>query len=561
MEFQDTAILIGGAAGLGVASIENVLTKSFKKTGFHIFASREYMSRIRGGSNTSQVRVSTNPIGAPRFTVDIFVALDKDSLVHAKERLCDDTIIIGDKEVTGEWEGMTHVPLVSTAKEIGKSLLANTVASGYIIGLLGCGEEAAREVIQGQFRPETIENNLAAFSKGYVLGRQSAHHQSFCNRVTPDNRTASMLYLNGTQAVGYGCLAGGCGFVSSYPMSPSTGVFSFLAAHSNQFGILIEQAEDEIAAFQFGQGIWYAGGRAMTTTSGGGFALMAEGISLAAITETPMVVYLAQRPGPATGLPTRTEQGDLELAIYAGHGEFPIVVLAPGDLNECFCYAEYAFQIADRCQIPVVVLSDQYLADSGMLTNRFEISKEQPETFITKTTPRYKRYAVTKDGISPRGIPGYGKGIVRCDSDEHTEEGLITESMAVRNAQNGKRLRKVETALTLAPDFFYGIKTEIAIIGWGSTKKVIEEVLGRIGDERLYHVHYPWVYPLGEKHLAPILQAQARIVVENNATGQFSKLLAQHGIEVDRKVLKSDGMPFFVDELEMRIRELLREFS
>jgi 2-oxoglutarate ferredoxin oxidoreductase subunit alpha len=272
-----------------------------------------------------------------------------------------------------------------------------------------------------------------------------------------------------------------------------------------------------------------------------------------------MVVYLAQRPGPATGLPTRTEQGDLELAIYSGHGEFPRIVLAPGDPKECFELARKAFELADSYQVPVIILSDQYLADSYFHVERFEIDPKQPVHHIVKTDADYKRYSLSENGISARGIPGYGDGLVLVDSDEHTEEGLITESMSVRNEQNAKRIKKrtlIEKEAIVPEESGEG---EIAIIGWGSTKHIIKEVVEKLKDNRLLCVHYSWMHPLCKSQLAPLQKAKRLIVVENNATGQFSKLLQLHGIIVDDQILKSDGLSFFVDELSEKIELLLKE--
>jgi 2-oxoglutarate ferredoxin oxidoreductase subunit alpha len=342
-------------------------------------------------------------------------------------------------------------------------------------------------------------------------------------------------------------------------MSPSTGVLTFLAKQSRNFGICVEQAEDEIAAFQMGLGVWYGGGRAITTTSGGGFSLMGEGVSLSGITETPMVVYLAQRPGPATGLPTRSEQGDLELAVYIGHGEFPRIVLAPGDPKECFELARAAFDLADRYQVPVILMSDQYLADSYFNVERFEIDPKQSAHHIVKTDSDYKRYLLTPEGISPRGVPGYGEGLVLVDSDEHTEEGLITESMSVRNEQNTKRLHKLELIKGEAIPPEVDGEGDIAVIGWGSTKHIIKEAVKRLKNKNLSTIHFSWVHPLSEFQLAPLRKAKHIIVIENNATGQFAKLLRLHGIRVEDQILKSDGLPFFVDELSEKLASLLKE--
>ncbi|MCX6074995.1 MAG: 2-oxoacid:acceptor oxidoreductase subunit alpha [Campylobacterales bacterium] len=555
---DSVSILIGGKAGQGIASIETLLTKGFKRSGFYTFSTKEFMSRVRGGSNTTLIRISDKPVNAPDFKVDIFVPLDANAFFHAQERIDKETFVLAKK---GDFECdciRYDYDLESLAKELGNPIVSNTIAAALVFGLLGCDGEVLKEIVGELYRDELLEVNLKALEIGVDLARENGNCR-YCITPNPSMKEKNDLFLSGTEGVGFGAIAAGCNFISSYPMSPSTGVLTFLAKQSRNFGVCVEQAEDEIAAFQMGLGVWYSGGRAITTTSGGGFSLMGEGMSLSGITETPMVVYLAQRPGPATGLPTRTEQGDLELAIYIGHGEFPRIVLAPGDPKECFDLAREAFELADAYQIPVILMSDQYLADSYFHVDRFELEEKQPIAHVVKTDSEYKRYLLTEEGISPRGIPGYGEGLVLVDSDEHTQEGLITESMSVRNEQNGKRLSKrilIEKEAILPEVEGTG---EIAVIGWGSTKHIIKEAVERIADERLTSIHFSWVYPLSESQLAPLQKAKQIIVVENNATGQFAKLLRLHGISVQHQILKSDGLSFFVDELVGKLSVLIKE--
>lgn len=555
---DSVSILIGGKAGQGIASIETLLTKGFKRYGFYTFSTKEFMSRIRGGSNTTLIRISNQPVNAADFKVDIFVPLDTNAFFHAQERITKETFLIAKK---GDFEcdcTFYDHDLESLAKSIGSPIVSNTIAAALVFGLLGCDVQVLKEIVRELYTNELLDINLKALD----VGAELAENNGSCRYCIEPNLSATIkrdFFLSGTEGVGFGAIAGGCNFVSSYPMSPSTGVLTFLAKQSQKGGVCVEQAEDEIAAFQMGLGVWYGGGRAITTTSGGGFALMGEGMSLSGMTETPMVVYLAQRPGPATGLPTRTEQGDLELAIYTGHGEFPRIVLAPGDPKACFELARDAFDLADLYQIPVIVLSDQYLADSYFNVQRFQIDEKKPVRTIVKTDSQYKRYLLTEEGISPRGVPGYGEGLVLVDSDEHTEEGLITESMRVRNEQNGKRLKKYELIVeeALSPD----VEGEgnIAVIGWGSTKHIINEAVGRLNDERVSCFHFFWVHPLCACQLALLKKAKHIIVVENNATGQFAKLLKLHGITVHDQILKSDGLSFFVDELSEKLESLLKE--
>ena len=466
------SILIGGKAGQGIATIETMLTKGLKRAGFFTFSTKEYMSRVRGGSNTTLIRIANQPVSAADFKVDIFVPLDVSAFLHARKRMHSETFMVAKKGIYSCECIPYDCDLEALAREAGNPIVSNTIAAALLFGLLGCGRDVLAEVLAELYSGETLELNLRALAIGSDAARENGHCR-YCLEPSSSESLKGSLFLNGTEGTGFGAVAGGCSFVSSYPMSPSTGVLTFLAQHSRTFGICVEQAEDEIAAFQMGLGVWYGGGRALTTTSGGGFALMGEGMSLSGMTETPMVVYLAQRPGPATGLPTRTEQGDFELALHAGHGEFPRILLAPGDPEACFELSRKAFELADRFQVPVIVLADQYLADSSFTLERFSLGTGQSAPHFVETDSEYRRYRLSPDGISPRGIPGYGGGLVLVDSDEHTEEGLITESMEDRIAQNAKRLRKQETIRQEALAAEASGEGEIAVVGWGSTKHVI----------------------------------------------------------------------------------------
>ena len=555
---SSVSILIGGKAGKGIATIEALLTRAFKRSGYFTFSTREYMSRVRGGSNTTLIRVSSHPVSAVDFSTDIFIPLDKEAFWHARERIHPETFLIAKKGLY-ECECISYdCDIDALAKEAGNPIVANTIAAALIFGLLGCRGEVLSGILSELYEGPILEVNLRALAVGSELARENGGCR-YCLGGVEGSGASNDLFLSGTEGIALGSVAGGCSFVSSYPMSPSTGVLTFLAQHGRTFGICVEQAEDEIAAFQMGLGVWYGGGRALTTTSGGGFALMGEGMSLSGMTETPMVVYLAQRPGPATGLPTRTEQGDLDLAVHAGHGEFPRIILAPGNPGECFELARTAFDLADRYQVPVILLSDQYLADSAFTLEYFTPGREQPLPYIVRTAPEYQRYVLSDNGISPRGIPGYGDGLVLVDSDEHTEEGLITESMEVRRAQHSKRLRKEELIgqSALLPD--PSGRGNIAVVGWGSTKHIVQEALERTGSKRAFALHFSWVHPLYEAQLQRLREADAIIVVENNATGQFANRLTLQGLTIRERILKYDGLPFFVDELANRLQTVFEE--
>jgi 2-oxoglutarate ferredoxin oxidoreductase subunit alpha len=369
-----------------------------------------------------------------------------------------------------------------------------------------------------------------------------------------DKRVINNIVLSGSEAIGMGAIAAGCNFISSYPMSPSTGVLVFLSQQAEKFDIIVDQAEDEIAAINKGIGAWYAGGRAMITTSGGGFALMIEGVSLAGMHESPMVLHIAQRPGPATGLPTRTAQEDLQLVLNAGHGEFARVIFAPGKPEDAFYLTHKAFNLADKYQIPVFILTDQFFLDSYYSISNLDLSKINNRKHIIKTDIGYKRYKLTENGISPRGIPGYGNGLVNVDSDEHDEEGHITEDVhEIRPKMVDKRLFKKYKSLKsnfIDPELVGNDDYKILVIGWGSTYGVIKEALEKLKRDDMAFLHFKQVYPLNSSVTEYLNKAKQTIIVENNATSQFGKVLRlELDFNVTKKLLKYNGMPFSVEEV------------
>jgi 2-oxoglutarate ferredoxin oxidoreductase subunit alpha len=323
--------------------------------------------------------------------------------------------------------------------------------------------------------------------------------------------------------------------------------------------VVVEQAEDEIAAINMALGSWYAGGRALVTTSGGGFDLMTEGLSLCGAIESPLVIHLAQRPGPATGLPTRTEQGDLELARYGGHGEFPRAILAPGTLEDAFACAAHAFVMAAASQAPVILLTDQFLLDSVYDLPALPWPDQPPPAQIVATAADYRRYAPGEHGISPRGIPGFGAGLVCVDSDEHDAEGRITEDFAVRTAMVEKRLAKLELLkydLALPPILFGPEDFTTLIVGFGSTCAAVRAALERVAAPHTAFLYCLQVYPLPAEVLDFLQQAQTVIVIENNASGQFARLLrAETGRGADRQWLKYNGLPFSVEEVVANLQK------
>ncbi|WP_345991801.1 2-oxoacid:acceptor oxidoreductase subunit alpha [Sulfurimonas sp. HSL-1716] len=558
-EQADISILIGGAAGLGIDTLEKILSDAFKRSGYYVFSTKEFMSRVRGGSNTTLIRIASFPVQAPCWEVDIAVALDELALEHMKGRYKKDTVVFADESLNEKGSNIVAVAMKERAKKFGDVRYANTYMAGLLFGVLHVDEPALLQTVEKHFKDEGA--NIEAAQAGYETGRDI---RSLLLPPLPkaDIQAVEKLHLmDGTTACGFGFLSGGCNMMTAYPMSPSTGVLNFMASMSKHFDIAVEQSEDEIASLTMVLGGWYGGARALTSTSGGGFALMGEALSLSGMTETPAVIYLAQRPGPATGLPTRSEQGDLNMAIYSGHGPFARAVLAPGSLQECIECGYLAFELADKYQIPVVVLSDQYLADSMSMIGDIDFSSYEQRRYIIKSTKEYERYADTESGISPRSVPGFGEGLVCAVGDEHDERGQITEDYKMREQMIEKRARKSEALTSEALSPVCIGEGDIAVIGWGSSKGAIAEALQRLDDPRLVQVHFTWVHPLSREQLSVLDSYKYKIVVENNADGAFADQLKLYGVKVDEKILQSNGFSFFADQLKSMIEKSVKELS
>ncbi|HQE80163.1 MAG TPA: 2-oxoacid:acceptor oxidoreductase subunit alpha [Syntrophorhabdaceae bacterium] len=564
---------IGGEAGQGIQTIGDSLAKVFSRTGYHVFTHQEYESRIRGGHNIYQIRFSDVPVTSSKSTIDIIVALDRESIDAHEPELSAQGIIVYDQFMLKETytgDRFFNIPLLELAEKHGRDkIMANTVAVGAVLGMLGLGTDVFFGIIEDTLRKkgdEVINLNKDAFLAGYEFAVQECLQCAFT--VKPQGEPRMLIGVN--EAIGLGAIASGCKFYSAYPMTPSTGIMLFIAGKAKEYGIVVEQAEDEIAAINMAIGASYAGVRSMTGTSGGGFALMVEGLSLAAMTETPIVIALAQRPAPATGLPTKTEQGDLLFALYAGHGEFPRVIFAPGSPEQAFYLTNKAFDISQRYQIPVFILTDQYLSDSQWTEGAFDINSFIHRDYRIRGDSLeeigdYKRHAYTEDGISPFGIPGTSTKLIVTDSDEHDEEGHITEDPETRIMMVDKRLFKKMPLIKkeISPPLFYGDKDpDIVLVGWGSTYGVIKEAVDIISrHNKAAMIHFSEVYPLPstEKmdYIGILRGAKKTICIENNATSQFSMLIkSETGYEFTHHINRFDGRPFFADLLARRIDDI-----
>jgi 2-oxoglutarate ferredoxin oxidoreductase subunit alpha len=486
--------------------------------------------------------------------VDILIALNKESIDLHRREIRDGGIIIYDGEKIAGIEGnnLVNVPMERLAKEsAGDVLMTNTVALGAALGAVGYDFNLLTELLTAFFKGETADKNVKAAEAGYQYV-QKMHSTVYQKKLIRAGNTQRML-LSGNDALSIGAIAAGCKFMSAYPMTPVTSIMEYFAARSEEFGLVAVPAEDEIAAINMAIGAAYTGVRAMTATSGGGFCLMVEGVGLAGMTETPIVIIEGQRPGPAIGLPTRTEQGDLEFILHASHGEFPRVVFAPGTADDCFWTTITAFNLAEKYQLPVFIITDHYLANSYFTTDKFDLNKvtiDRGLLFIKNLNGKdYKRHAFTASGISPRAFPGNKDALVVTDSDEHDEGGHLIEDADTRVKMMDKRLRKLDGLKEeIIPPRFYGPeKTDTLLIGWGSTYGVIKESVDMLnkdsGSFGHLHLNQIWPFPV-EAVSTAIKNARHCYVIENNATGQLAGVIRRETGLSAGNMLKYDGRPF-----------------
>jgi len=571
----DISFKIGGEAGQGLQTIGYILAKSMARGGLYVFTNQDNESRIRGGHNFYQIRISDNKVENLTEQIHVIIALDETTITEHKDELVKDGVIIfdGDKiSAKEDKKTLLSIPFEKLAKErSGSTKMANSVAIGAAISLVGYDFDLLESVLKDEFGSKGADissKNIQAAKAGFNYVSENGIDK-FPYRIKKIGDSQDFLFLNGNEAVASAALLSGCKFVSGYPMSPSTPIQQFFASKMKDYGVVFEQAEDEISAINMIIGGSFAGARSMTATSGGGFSLMVEGLSLAGMTETPIVIVICERPGPATGFPTRTEQGELEFAIYAGHGEFPRAVFAPGNVDQAFYLTSKAFNLAEKYQIPVIILSDQYLADSYFTTERFDVSslKVDRGEFFTESDVKefgeYRRHLITESGISPRLFPGQKLGLVVTDSDEHTEDGHITELADVKIRNVNKRFRKLEILRKeIGTPFVYGLKdADTLLISWGSTFGALKEATRILNDQgsnvKMLHLSEIWPFPV-EAVSNELKISDNSISVESNSTGQMAHLIrAETGVEVDKKILRFDGRPitpqYIVREFE-RIR-------
>lgn len=562
-------ILVGGAAGQGMETVAQLLGRGLVRQGFGVLSQRDYMSRIRGGHNFSRLCLGEKTPWSATPEVHILVALNQETYQLHRGEITQEGRIVYDPGLFSLPEEETRgvdVPLKELAQEAGGAIMSNTVASGAVWALLGLDTAPLADLLQETFghKPGVAEQNIQALEQGY---RHAEKTCSPCFTLPASHPQRKRLFIEGNETLGMSALASGCRFLSAYPMTPSTGVMNYLAGKQGQYPVVVEQAEDEIAAINMVLGASYAGVRSLTCTSGGGFSLMAEGVSLAGMIESPVVVILAMRPGPATGLPTRTAQGDLQMALRGGHGEFPRAVMAASHPEDAFYRLNRAFDLADRYQVPVIFLSDQDYADTARSVDPFDFQRLSYEPHLvdarTLTSP-YQRYQVTENGVSPRAVPGQFPGeVVLVDSDEHDANGNIIEDAATRRLMADKRQRKEQglAAEMEEPELYGAPDSGLLLVAWGSTYGAVRAAVDLLASRGIPAalLHFRDLWPLPCRRLQEIMpRANTSVLVESNGTAQLGSLIReQTGWEFSHQLLKNDGRPFFPGEIVEEVERIV----
>lgn len=569
MKVSSVSWKIGGEAGYGIMTTGLIFSRIFARKGYSVVDYNEYPSLIRGGHNTYTLRISSGEIFSIKKDVNILVALNKETIkLHQEEVSYGGYIVYDDKivDVTDfkkERKDINYV-MVPFSRIISElevpEIMINNISLGASAALLNYDIEILKDTIRDVFSrkgEEIVNLNIKSAELGYKYVKEKLKLNAYeLEIVKPVNK----ILVTGNDAVFLGAVRAGCKFYAAYPMTPSSSILHSFASAENDFNIVTKHAEDEIAVINMVLGASYAGVRAMAATSGGGFSLMNEGIGSAAMTETPLVVVLSQRPAPATGMPTWTGQEDLLFACHASHGEFLRVIIAPGDPEECFYMTGRAFNIADKYQIPVIIMLDKYLSESHFSFDRFDfknitVNRGKMITSGREIKGEYKRYSNTRDGISPRTIPGVEDGIHIANSDEHDQYGYSDDSPRNRKTIVDKRFMKIKKLVEeIPPPRIYGpTDAEITIWSWGSCKGPIMEAMDTLNqkEKRVNLIHFTFLYPFDCDVINGIIRENNKnIVVENNKTSQLSKLIMMNtGYRIKNKILKYSGRQFLPEEI------------
>ena len=559
---------IGGEAGFGIMTSGLVFAKIATRSGYHIFDYAEYPSLIRGGHNTYEVVVSEDDICAPKWEIDLLICLNKDTFEFHKYRLHEKSMVVYDPEVFVPDQPYIKVPInFSQIKKQEKidQMMVNTIAVGASVALLGGELGVFEKIIHQQFDRkgrEVVNFNLKLAKIGFDEASKSTMRKF--EILKKKDVVNIQMVITGNEAFSLGTMAADCRYYASYPMTPASSILQTLAIWQYKNQMVVRHPEDEISVINSALGASYAGVRSAVGTSGGGFALMTEALSYAGIAEIPIVIFLAMRSGPATGMPTWTEQGDLLFSVHSGHGEFPKIVISPGDPEEMIDITLKAFDLADIYQTPVIVVSDKFLSESHKSVMKEDADRKLRNHTIDRgkiisepKNSKYLRYKLEDDGISEMLIPGKNGFYYQANSYEHIEDSHTTESGDERIQQVNKRNAKTQTYYKNhfeLPKIFGELKeAKIVLVSWGSNKGPILAALKMLSDEPIAFIHFTHLYPMPQEPIKQLFipcKGKRLILIENNSQGQFGQLLRMlTGIEIKEQLLKYDGRPIWPEEI------------
>ncbi|MDD3292568.1 MAG: 2-oxoacid:acceptor oxidoreductase subunit alpha [Candidatus Pacebacteria bacterium] len=547
MNKKDFSILIGGAAGQGSRKAGLIIAKIFSSLGYKIYIYDDYQSLIRGGHSFSLIRASEKENNCSKKKIDILLALDEKTIQEHLKDLNEDGLIIFNQDKVKEEKGI-GIAIESTVKELGGiPIMANTALLGGFAKIIGLDFDFLKNILEKEIS-KGIEKNLEIAKKAYDLEEA---------KLKIEDIGDSTPLLTGNEALSLGVVAAGLEMYIAYPMTPATGILHYLAGLKD-CNVLVSQLENEIAVINAAIGAAYTGKRTMVGTSGGGFALMTEAISLAAMSETPIVIVNSQRPGPATGVPTYSGQGDLLFTLNSGHGDLVRFVIAPGDVNEMFVWSGKAMNLAWKYQTPVILLTEKDLSEATFSFDKKVLSEvKKEEALMWDKNKEYQRYELTENGISPLFFPG-NDAIVKSTSYEHDEYGISTEDEEMIKKMQDKRLRKFESMKKEIDNIeainVYGDNSETAVVCVGSLKGIVKSVCEKLGIKMIQPIV---LEPFPQKQALEALKGVNKVIcIEANALGQLSKVLAQNNIKVYKSILKYDGRPFNEEDLKDQLKNI-----
>jgi 2-oxoglutarate ferredoxin oxidoreductase subunit alpha len=582
MNGLEVTVGIGGAAGDGNAATGDTLAKVCARLGLHVFVYNSYQSIIRGGHVWLRMRIADHKVDCHGDHLTLLMALNQDTLNrHTAEVDANGGILYNSDKLQVARDDLQPgvvlypFPVKDLSEQYGRNpVMQNTVLLGGLLWLLDLDFDVLEGMLRETFRrkgDKVVEANVGLARAGYNFARLNYAKRDYRWRFGGKRQ----MVVSGNELFGLGALAAGCKFYSAYPMTPASSILHWLVRYGPRHGMVVKQAEDEIAVVNMAIGAGHVGVRAMCGTSGGGFALMSEAVGLAGMTETPVVIISAQRGGPSTGLPTKTEQADLNQLFGASQGEYPRAIIAPTDAVDCYYSVIEAFNLAEKFQCPVLIASDLYLSEHRETADpdafRFDVPIDRGELIADGAPPDYKRFKITPSGVSPRALPGHEGTLYVAASDEHDERGvLISDEFTnppVRKAMMEKRMRKMEGILReLPPPELYGpADAEVTLVGWGSTKGLIREAIALLAEDGISanNLQIKYLVPFHAAEVEAILrQCRCKIAVEQNFTAQLARhIRAETGIKMDEKILKYDGEPMEPRYIVERVKEVLHAYS